>query len=164
MVLLGRRTAAAGICAAAALALASVTEGAAAGRQEQKADLGGVVVEHVGNLLSNRFDRAWARMHPADRRAVGRARWERCKRAPDGALTTVRYETVRIVRSRSVRFNSPLHRRVAAAAVTVEVRALLSGVPLDVRDVSHWALTEGRWMRLVESRKLTAYARGSCPA
>jgi hypothetical protein len=131
---------------------------------ETRAKLDAVVVEHVRHLLSNRFDAAWARMHADDRRAIGRRSWEECKRVPDGALGAVRYSGVRVLRVKGMTFGSPLHDRVSAVAVTVGVQAAFSGEPLRVTDVSHWVLDDGRWARLVESRKLAAYARGQCPS
>ena len=71
---------------------------------------------------------------------------------------------VGVVRVRSAPFSSRLHKRIGSLAVTVEVRALVAGLPLDVRDVSHWILANGRWYRLIEQRKLAVYARGDCPA
>jgi hypothetical protein len=131
---------------------------------ESRAALDGVVVRHVRDLLADRYDAAWARIHPADRRAVGRELWERCKRSPDGSLQAVTYRGVRVVGERSMTFDSSLHAQVSAVAVTVRVRALLSGVPFDVSDVSHWAVDDGRWARLVEPAKLAAYAGGACPS
>jgi hypothetical protein len=141
----------------------SVIELAKPGPAESRAALDGVVVRHVEDLLADRYDAAWARIHPADRRAVGRELWERCKRSPDGSLQAVTYRGVRVIRERSMTFDSSLHAQVNAVAVTVKVRALLSGVPFDVSDVSHWAVDHGRWARLVEPTKLAAYADGICP-
>jgi hypothetical protein len=139
----------------AAIASAALVElGHGSKSAETRAGLPSVVVQHVNDLLANRFDAAWERVHPDDRRAVGRKLWEQCKRSPDASLTAVRYRGVRVVRSRAVTFD---------VEVTVEVRALLSGAPLRVRDVSHWTLNGGHWARLVEPRKLVAYAAGQCP-
>jgi hypothetical protein len=131
---------------------------------ETRAKLDSVAVDHVRNLLVDRFDPAWARIHPTDRRAVGRDLWELCKQSSSGALTDVKYVSVGIIRVRPARFSSRLHERISSVAVTVEVRALVSGVPVGVRDVSHWIRAKGRWYRIVEQRKLAAYARGRCPS
>lgn len=131
---------------------------------ETRAGLESVVVDHVGDLLADRYETAWARIHPADRRAVGRELWEWCKHSSGGSLTKVQYVNIGVVRVQSARFSSRLHKRIGSVAVTVEVGALLSGVPFDVRDVSHWVRANDRWYRLIEQRKLAAYARGRCPA
>jgi hypothetical protein len=146
-----------------ALPLAFGDVALSSGPRETRAALDGVVVGHVGNLLADRYDAAWSRIHPSDRAAVGRKLWERCKRSPNGSLATVRYGRIRVTRERSMTFDSRLHARIAAVAVTVSVRAVMSGVPFDVRDVSHWAVAQGRWARLVEPRKLAAYDDGRCP-
>jgi len=153
-----------GLASLAAATIVAAASGRGSATPERRTALEPVVVEHVGFLLDDRFDDAWARIHPADRRAVGRSLWEWCKISPEGSLTEVRYLSVDVVRARTVRFSSQLHRRIRAVAVTVEVRALLSGVPLDVRDVSHWVMASGRWSRLVEQRKLAAYEAGRCPS
>ena len=134
------------------------------GGVETRAKLNSVVVDHVRDLLADRFDPAWARIHPTDRRAVGRDLWESCKQSSGGALTDVKYVSVGIILVRPARFSSRLHERISSVAVTVEVRALVSGVPVGVRDVSDWIRRKGRWYRIVERRKLAAYARGRCPA
>lgn len=145
------------------MAQIAMADGHASG-VETRAQLNSVVVDHVRDLLVDRFDPAWARIHPTDRRAVGRDLWESCKQSSAGALTDVRYVSVGIILVRPARFSSRLHERTRSVAVTVEVRALVSGVPVRVRDVSHWIRAKGRWYRIVEQRKLAAYARGRCPA
>lgn len=146
-----------------AAAIAVVAFATRDGGGEKQADLNGVVVAHVRQLLTNRFDLAWDRVHPSDRAAVSRALWESCKRSPDQELTDVRYRSVRVVESEAVNFSSPLHENVAARAVTTEVSAVLGGVPFTTADTSHWLLDDGRWSRMVEGPKLDAYGVGKCP-
>jgi hypothetical protein len=133
------------------------------GAAEKQADLNPVVVAHVRQLLTNRFDLAWDRLHPSDRATVNRALWESCKRSPDEELADVRYRSVRVVESQAVNFSSSLHENVSARAVTTEVRAVLAGVPFTTSDTSHWLLDDGRWSRMVEGPKLDAYGVGQCP-
>ena len=130
---------------------------------ESRAALDGIVVAHVHDLLSNRFDLAWERVHPADRNTVDRALWESCKRSPDDELSAVRYRGVRIVSAREINFSSPLHDSVTAVAVKVEVRAAVRGVTFVTTDTSHWLLDGGRWLRMIEGPKLDSYAAGQCP-
>jgi hypothetical protein len=150
------------LAATAVAMLPSIASGRHAGVRESRADLGDVVVQHIAYLLADRFDPAWARIHPVDRRAIGRSRWEQCKRS-SGSVEGVRYLGVDVVSSRSVRFSSRLHSRITAVAITVEVRATLQRVPFTVKGVSYWVMKGGRWSRLVEQRKLEAYAAGGCP-
>jgi hypothetical protein len=145
------------------MAQIAMADGHASG-VETRAKLNSVVLSHVRDLLADRFDPAWARIHPTDRRAVGRDLWESCKQSSGGALTEVKYVSVGIILVRPARFSSRLHERISSVAVAVEVRALVSGVPVGVRDVSHWIRAKGRWYRIVEQRKLAAYSRGRCPA
>jgi hypothetical protein len=92
---------------AAPIVVNAISPGSAAA--ETRAALGGVVVAHVDDLLSDRYDAAWARIHPADRQAVGRELWERCKRSPDGSLRAVRYKRIRVTSERPMTFASRLH-------------------------------------------------------
>ena len=62
---------------AAATVVSIAMAGASARARRRKLD--SVVVDHVDDLLTDRYDTAWARIHPADRRAVGRQLWEGCK-------------------------------------------------------------------------------------
>ena len=161
---LHRTVIASGLAWVAAATMVSIAMAGAPPRAETREELDAVVVDHVDDLLANRYDTAWARIHPADRRAVGRELWELCKQSSGGSLTEIQYVNVGVVRVRSATFTSQLHTRIGSVAVTVEVRALLSGLPIHVRDVSHWILANGRWYRLIEQRKLAAYARSRCPA
>lgn len=155
---------ASGLVWVTAATIVSIAVAGAPTRAETRAELDSVVLDHVDDLLADRYGPAWARIHPADRRAVGRELWELCKQSSGGSLTEVQYVSVGVVRVRPARFTSRLHTRIGSMAVTVEVRAVLSGSPVDVQDVSHWILANGRWYRLIEQHKLAAYARGRCPA
>ena len=161
---LHRTVIASGLVWVAAATMVSIAMAGASARAETRAELDSVVVDHVDDLLADRYDTAWARIHPVDRRAVGRELWELCKQSSGGSLTEIQYVNVGVVRARSAKFSSRLHKHIGSMAVTVEVRALLSGLPIHVRDVSHWILANGRWYRLIEQRKLAAYARSRCPA
>ena len=148
----------------ASVALASVAPVGQTGVAETRADLDTVVVRHVTALLSDRFGPAWRRVHPVDRRAIGRKLWQGCKRSSGGSLAAVRYLGVDVVDSRPVTFSSELHRRIDAVAETVEVYATLDSVPFTAQGTSHWTLADGRWARVVEQPKLAAYSVGRCPA
>ena len=71
----------------AAATLVSIALAGGPAGAETRAELDSVVVDHVGDLLADRYDIAWARIHPADRRAVGRELWEWCKRSSSGSVT-----------------------------------------------------------------------------
>ena len=69
---LHRTVIASGLVWVAAATMVSIAMAGASARAETRAELDSVVVDHVGDLVADRYDTAWARIHPADRRAVGR--------------------------------------------------------------------------------------------
>lgn len=110
------------------------------------------------NLYDGRFDRAWSELHPAHRRVVPRALFERCS---EQSISTGDLESIEVLDIFDEDISIPRIPQRSAKAVRVRV-ASFSGESFTVEN--HEIRVGERWHWVLNAASVSAYQQGRCPA